>query len=166
MGAFSSGNGHWCECFFGAKFIHPKLNLPISIVLRNKDFMKLGGNSTLPQRKLEPTFVGFVQNAPQALNHALVRPYVTEFLSPLYLVSALEILCIWLLVSVWFFRYTDNPFKHPVVQFLFFVSMLLLLLTGYIVPQLGAIVRYRAIFIPFLLVPILATIAWKNNKLK
>lgn len=152
--------------FFGAKFIHPKLDLPISIVLRNNDFSKLGGNSFLPQRKLEPTFLGFLQNAPQALNHALVRPYVTEFLSPLYLASALEILCIWLLVSVWFFRFTNNPYKHSVVQFLFLVSMVLLLLTGYIVPQLGAIVRYRAIFLPFLLVPIVATIDWKNNKLK
>jgi hypothetical protein len=152
--------------FFGSKWIHPKLNLPISIVLRNKDFSKLGGNSSLPQRKLEPTLLSFVQNAPQALNHALVRPYLTEFFSPLYLASALEIVSIWLLVSVWFFRLTDNPYKHPVVAFLFFVSMLLLLLTGYIVPQLGAIVRYRAIFIPFLLVPILATIDWKSNKLK
>jgi hypothetical protein len=152
--------------FFGAKFIHPKLDLPISIVLRNKDFIYLGGNSFLPQRKLEPTLMGFLQNAPQALNHALVRPYVTEFLSPLYLVSALEILCIWLLVSIWFFRFTDNPYKHAVVQFLFLVSMVLLLLTGYIVPQLGAIVRYRAIFFPFLLVPIMATIDWKKNELK
>lgn len=154
------------SAFFGAKFIHPKLDLPISIVLRNKDFSKLGGNSFLPQRKLEPTFIGFLQNAPQALNHALVRPYVTEFLSPLYLVSALEILCIWLLVSIWFFRFTDNPYKHSVVQFLFLVSMVLLLLTGYIVPQLGAIVRYRAIFFPFILVPIIATIDWKKNKLE
>ena len=152
--------------FFGAKFIHPKLDLPVSIVLRNKDFIHLGGNSFLPQRKLEPTFMGFLQNAPQALNHALVRPYVTEFLSPLYLVSALEILCIWLLVSIWFFRFTDNPYKHSVVQFLFLVSMVLLLLTGYIVPQLGAIVRYRAIFFPFILVPIIATIDWKKNKLE
>jgi hypothetical protein len=152
--------------FFSAKYIHPKLDLPISIVLRNKDFIKLGGNSFLPQRKLEPTFTGFVQNAPQALNHTLVRPYVTEFLSPLYLASALEILCIWILVSVWFFRFTDNPYKHSVVQFLFLVSMVLLLLTGYIVPQLGAIVRYRAIFFPFILVPIIATIAWKKNKLE
>lgn len=152
--------------FFSAKYIHPKLDLPISITLRNKDFISLGGNSFLPQRKLEPTFTGFVQNAPQALNHTLVRPYVTEFLSPLYLASALEILCIWILVSVWFFRFTDNPYKHSVVQFLFLVSMVLLLLTGYIVPQLGAIVRYRAIFFPFILVPIIATIAWKKNKLE
>jgi len=152
--------------FFAAKYVHPKLDLPISIVLRNKDFTKLGGNSFLPQRKLEPTFISFIQNAPQALNHTLVRPYVTEFLSPLYLASALEILFIWILVSVWFFRYTDNPYRHSVVQFLFLTSMVLLLLTGYIVPQLGAIVRYRAIFFPFLLVPIIATIAWKQNKLK
>ena len=152
--------------FFSTKYIHPKLDLPISITLRNRDFIKLGGNSFLPQRKLEPTFTSFIQNAPQALNHALVRPYITEFLSPLYIVSALEILIIWILVSIWFFRYNDNPYKHSVVQFLFLVSMVLLLLTGYIVPQLGAIVRYRAIFFPFILVPIIATIGWKNNKLE
>jgi len=152
--------------FFAAKYIHPKLDLPISIVMRNKGFISLGGNSFLPQRKLEPTFTGFVQNAPQALNHTLVRPYVTEFLSPLYLASALEILFIWLMVSIWFFRFTDNPYKHSVVQFLFLVSMVLLLLTGYIVPQLGAIVRYRAIFFPFILVPIIATTSWKQNKLQ
>lgn len=152
--------------FFAAKYIHPKLDLPVSIVMRNKGFIMLGGNSFLPQRKLEANFLSFVQNAPQALNHTLVRPYVTEFLSPLYLVSGLEILLIWILVSVWFFRYTDNPYKHSVVQFLFLVSMVLLLLTGYIVPQLGAIVRYRAIFFPFILVPIIATTSWKQNKLQ
>jgi hypothetical protein len=148
--------------FFSAKYVHPKLNLPVSITLRNKEFIKLGGNSFLPQRKLEATFSSFVQNAPQALNHSLVRPYVTEFLSPFYMICAIEILFIWILVSVWFFRYKDNPYKHSVVQFLFLVSMVLLLLTGYIVPQLGAIVRYRAIFFPFILVPIIATIDWKK----
>ncbi len=152
--------------FFSAKYVHPKLDLPVSIVLRNKEFIKLGGNSFLPQRKLQANFSSFVQNAPQALNHALVRPYITEFQSPFYIICAIEILLIWILVSVWFFRYNDNPYKHSVVQFLFLVSMVLLLLTGYIVPQLGGIVRYRAIFFPFILVPIIATIDWKKNILK
>lgn len=152
--------------FFTAKYIHPKLDLPISIVLRNIDFIGLGGNSYLPQRKLEPTFLGFVKNAPQALNHTLVRPYITEIYSPLYFFSAIEILLIWILVSVWFFRNGENPYQHSVVQFLFLISIVLLLLTGYIVPQLGAIVRYRAIFFPFLLVPIIASIEWKTFKLK
>lgn len=152
--------------FFGSKFIHPKLDLPISIVLRKESFVKLGGNSFLPQRELKATFKSFLINAPQALNHALVRPYITEIVSPLYLLSALEILFVWLLVFVWFFRFTDNPYRHSVVIFLFLVSSILLLLTGYIVPQLGAIVRYRAIFFPYILVPIIATIDWRWNILK
>ncbi|RXK58744.1 hypothetical protein ESA94_15245 [Lacibacter luteus] len=152
--------------FFSAKYVHPKLDLPVSIALRNKEFIKLGGNSFLPQRKLHATFSSFMQNAPQALNHALVRPYITEFQSPLYIICAIEILFIWLLVSVWFFRYNSNPYKHSVVMFLFLVSMVLLLLTGYIVPQLGGIVRYRAIFFPFILVPIITTIDWRKNKLE
>jgi hypothetical protein len=152
--------------FFGSKYIHPKLDLPVSIVLRKKAFIKLGGNSFLPQRELQANVKSFVLNAPQALNHALVRPYITEITSPLYLVSALEILFVWLLVFVWFFRYTDNPYRHSVVIFLLLVSGILLLLTGYIVPQLGAIVRYRAIFFPYILVPIIATVDWKWNILK
>jgi hypothetical protein len=152
--------------FFGSKYIHPKLDLPVSIVLRKKAFIKLGGNSFLPQRELQANVKSFLLNAPQALNHALVRPYITEITSPLYLASALEILFVWLLVFVWFFRYTDNPYRHSVVIFLLLVSGILLLLTGYIVPQLGAIVRYRAIFFPYILVPIIATVDWKWNILK
>lgn len=151
--------------FFGGKYINPKLNLPISIVIKNKDFHRLGGNSILPQRELQPTLMSFIKNGPQALNHVLVRPYITEIFSPFYFLSAVEILFIWILVSIWFFRYTDNPYKHSVVMFLFLISMVLLLLTGYIVPQIGGIVRYRAIFFPFILVPLIATIDWKQNKL-
>jgi hypothetical protein len=151
--------------FFGSKYINPKLNLPLSIVMRNKDFHRLGGKSILPQRELEPDLLSFIKNGPQALNHVLVRPYITEIFSPFYFFSAIEILFIWILVSIWFFRYTDNPYKHSVVVFLFLISMVLLLLTGYIVPQIGGIVRYRAIFFPYILVPLITTIDWKQNKL-
>lgn len=152
--------------FFCSKYIHPKLDLPISIVLRNKEFIKLGGHSFLPQQELKSTFPSFVRNAPQALNHTLVRPYITEVISPLYLLSALEILFIWILIFYWFFRFIENPYKHSVVLFLALVSFVLLLLTGYIVPQLGAIVRYRSIFFPLILVPIIATIKWPKFILK
>ncbi len=152
--------------FFGTKFINPKVDLPIAIVMRKLEFLKLGGQSMLPQRELKPNFLSFVKNAPQAINHSLVRPYLTEIASPLYFVCAVEIFVVWLLVFTWFFRYTENPYRHSVVLFLFLVGMVLLLLTGYIVPQLGAIVRYRSIFFPLLLVPIVATIKWRTNILK
>lgn len=152
--------------FFGSKYIHPKLDLPISIVLRQKEFHKLGGNSILPQRELKSTLKSFISNAPQALNHTLARPYLTEINSPLYLLSAVEIAVLWLIIFIWFFRFTENPYRHSVVLFFLMVSMALLLLTGYIVPQLGAIVRYRSIFLPLLVVPILATSKWSINTLK
>ncbi len=152
--------------FFTSKFIHPKLDLPISIVLRQKEFKKLGGNSILPIRPLKATFSSFVTNAPQALNHTMARPYITEIESPLYLLSALELAILWLIIFIWFFRFTGNPYQHSVVLFFLMVSMALLLLTGYIVPQLGAIVRYRSIFLPLLMVPILATSRWSTNILK
>ena len=152
--------------FFGSKFIHPKLDLPISIVLRQKEFVKLGGKSFLPQRELKSTFGSFLINAPQALNHSLARPYLSEIESPLYLLSAMELAILWLLIFIWFFRFTDNPYQHAVILFFFLISMALLLLTGYIVPQLGAIVRYRSIFLPLLVVPILATSKWTKNILQ
>jgi hypothetical protein len=152
--------------FFTSKYIHPKIDLPISIVLRQKDFQKLGGNSMLPQRELKATFPSFLKNAPQALNHALARPYITEIFSPLYLLSAIELFILWLIIFFWFFRFSDNPYRHSVVLFFLLVSFSLLLLTGYIVPQLGAIVRYRSIFLPLIIVPIFATSRWAPNILK
>jgi hypothetical protein len=164
--AFLATTVFFTTLFFTTKYIHPKLDLPISIVLRQKEFVKLGGSSFLPQRELHAEFTSFVKNAPQALNHTLVRPYITEIISPLYLISALEILFIWLLVFFWFFRYTTSPYKDSVVIFMALVSFTLLLLTGFIVPQLGAIVRYRSIFIPLLITPIIATIEWPKFILK
>ncbi len=152
--------------FFCGKYIHPKFDLPISIVMRQVEFRKLGGNSVLPQRELKATAKSFLLNAPQALNHTMARPYLTEINSPFYLLSALELAVLWMIIFIWFFRFTDNPYNHSVVLFFLMISMALLLLTGYIVPQLGAIVRYRSIYLPMLVVPILATSRWKLNILK
>ena len=152
--------------FFCGKYIHPKFDLPISIVMRQTEFRGLGGNSVLPQRELKANFKSFIVNAPQALNHTLARPYVTEINSPLYLLSALELIVLWIIIFIWFFQFTDNPYRHSVVLFFLMTSLALLLLTGYIVPQLGAIVRYRSIYLPLLVVPILATSKWRLNILK
>jgi hypothetical protein len=149
--------------FFGGKYIHPKMDLPVAIVLRNAEFVKLGGNSMLPQPVLEPNFKSFLINTPSALNHILARPYLLEVKSITYFFSAIEIITLWFLLLIWFFRYEENPYRHEMILFLAMVSFMLLLLTGFIVPQLGALVRYRSIFLPFLILPIMCTIRWKNT---
>lgn len=149
--------------FFGSKLIVPVIDAPAAVILRKQEFTGLGGQSLLPQRDLEPSFISFLKNAPQALNHSLVRPYITEIYSPFYFLCALEILFIWILVFIWYFRYRENMFDKPVIITMFMFSMASLLLIGYIVPQLGAIVRYRSIFIPFIVAPIVATIRWRKS---
>jgi len=149
--------------FFGTRIVVPVVDAPTAVIMRKHEFTKLGGQSILPQRKLESSFLSFLKNAPQALNHSLVRPYITEIYSPFYFLCAIEILLIWILVFIWYFRYRENLFDNSVVLAVFMISFVVLLLIGYIVPQLGAIVRYRSIFIPFILAPIVATIRWKNT---
>jgi hypothetical protein len=149
--------------FFGVRKVVPVIDAPTTIILRKLEFTRLGGQSLLPQRTLESSFYSFLKNAPQALNHSLVRPYPTEIYSPFYFLCALEILFIWILVFIWYFRYRENPFSSPMVIAIFMISFVVLLLIGYIVPQLGAIVRYRSIFIPFILAPIVATIRWQKT---
>jgi hypothetical protein len=149
--------------FFGTRLVVPVVDAPTAVIMRKNEFTKLGGQSILPQRKLESSFISFLKNAPQALNHSLVRPYISEIYSPFYFLCAIEILLIWILVFIWYFRYRENLFDHSVVLAVFMISFVVLLLIGYIVPQLGAIVRYRSIFIPFIIAPIVATIRWKNT---
>jgi hypothetical protein len=149
--------------FFSTKYINPKIDLPISVVMRNKEFIKLGGTSMLPQPPLTSDLKSFVFNASNALNHTLARPYLSEVRSVSYFFSAIEIISLWLLLVIWFFRYNGNPFKHEAVLFFFMISLILLLLTGYIVPQLGALVRYRSVYLPFLTIPILCTIRWRKT---
>jgi len=149
--------------FFTTKFIHPKIDLPIAIVMRNKDFIRLGGNSILPQPELKANFKSFVLNAPIAMNHALARPYLHEIKSFTYFLSAIEITTLWIIVIIWFFRHYGNPYRKPVILFLLMISMILLLLTGYIVPQIGALVRYRSIYLPLIIIPLMCTTNWKKR---
>jgi hypothetical protein len=147
--------------FFGTKLFFPKIDFPQSVVMRNQEFIRLGGESMMPQRELLPTFNSFLMNATQALNHSLVRPFITEIRSPFYFLCAIEILFIWILIFIWYFRFKENPFEHSVVLTTLIGSFIVLLLIGYIVPQIGAIVRYRSIFIPFIVAPIVATTRWE-----
>lgn len=149
--------------FFTTKHLNPKIDFPISIIMRKKEFIQLGGNSMLPQPTLESNFISFLYNAPNALNHTLARPYLNEVNSFSYFLSAIEIISIWLIFFIWIFRSTDNPYRYELVLFFTMISLTLLLHTGYIVPQLGAIVRYRSIYLPFLIIPLMCTIRWRKT---
>jgi len=107
--------------------------------------------SFIQTKILEPTAFSVVKNTPEALLNTLLRPYLLEAKSPMILLSALEnfIFILLILLSVFFFK---KPTKEQLPLFYMSVFFVLILadLTGLITPILGAIVRYKVPFLPFL----------------
>jgi hypothetical protein len=149
--------------FFTSRYIHPKINLPLSFSIRQNEFLQLKGNSYLPTTHLLPGLKSFIHNLPEALNHSILRPYPTEIKNLQYLAAAIEVLLFILLIGFYFIR-GRNVFKQPVVLFAFFFSLSLFLIIGYIIPFIGAIVRYRSILLPLIISPLLASIRFNARQ--
>lgn len=148
--------------FFTAKFIHPRFDFPKATVTKQHEFMKLGGGSAVAVRHLEPTPISFVINAPQALSLSIVRPYPSDVKHLLSLVAATEINLILLLFLVFLIWRKNQTPLSPFLLFCIFFSFAVLMMIGYTVNNLGAIVRYRSIVLPLLIVPIVAKIDWER----
>lgn len=150
--------------FFGAAVISPKLNFPGYVAERQESFIEIGkaGNSTLPVKRLEPNLKGFIISAPQAFNLVLMRPYLSEIRNLQFFPFALEILLLEILIILFIFFRTKNGPVNPLIYFNVFFSLTVLMMTGYTVPIIGAIVRYRSIYFVFLFIPIVCYINWKK----
>jgi hypothetical protein len=99
-------------------------------------------------------------NAPQALSLSAFRPYFSDVRHLLSLAAAIEIALILLLFVVFLFCRTNHTTLSPLILFCIFFSVGVLFMIGYSVNNLGAIVRYRSIVLPLLLVPMAAKIDW------
>lgn len=138
--------------FFGSSLFPGKYNLLQYVTSKQSEFIELSkdANTTLPFQELEPSFWGFIKNFPEAVNHAIFQPYVTQIMDLKYLPFILEvILLILIFAGVLFFR---KPAKSisPFLYFLFFFSISMLLVIGYTIPIFGALARYRSIYFPLL----------------
>lgn len=146
--------------FFLSKFIHPQLDLPEAVVERQLAFLQLSGGSAIDVRRLEPNLGSFLINFPQALGLTTLRPYPSDVRHLLSLAAALEIVSILLLLGLFIVYRRPGGQTVPFILFCLFFSFSVLVMIGYSVNFLGAIVRYRSIILPFLLVPMIATIQW------
>jgi hypothetical protein len=146
--------------FFTARYINPRLDFPEATVVKQQEFLKLGGGSAIDVNRLEPTFKSFVMNTPQALSMTLLRPFPSDVKHLLSLAAAAEISVLLVLFLVFLFFKKKGPRLTPFLWFCLSLSVGIILMVGYTVNILGAIVRYRSIIFPFLLAPMLANIDW------
>ena len=122
-----------------------------------------GGNSTIPIKQLHPTAISFLKTTPQAINLSTIRPYPSDVHHILSLAAAIEINALLLMFILFiFFPTTNGNNSKNLAYFCLFFSFSLLLAIGFSVNNLGAIVRYRSIIMPLLIIPMTAQIDWKR----
>lgn len=148
--------------FFTAKHINPQFDFPKATVTKQHEFLRQAGGSTVAVTALEPTAKSFALNAPQAISLSILRPYPSDVRHLLSLVAATEItviLVFFIVFLVW--RKNETPLA-PFLLFCIFFSFGVAMMIGYTVNNLGAIVRYRSIILPLLIVPMAAKIDWQR----
>ncbi|HEU4575428.1 MAG TPA: hypothetical protein VFS36_10540 [Chitinophagaceae bacterium] len=148
--------------FFTAKYISPRLDFPDAVASKQADFKELKGGSEVPTSRLQPNFLSFLKNAPEAITLSAIRPYPSDVKHLLSLAAALEINLLTLLFIVFLFWRNKAPVDRPFLYFCLFFSFSVLLSIGYTVNFLGAIVRYRSLVFPFLFAPMFALFNWKK----
>lgn len=150
--------------FFCSGYLSTKTNLPRYVSERQNSFIEISkqGASTININPLYPNFRSFLNNAPQALNHSLMRPYLSEIASFLYVPFALEIVLLEILFILFLFWRKKNLVIVPLVYFCIFFSLSMFMVIGYTVPVLGAVVRYRSIYFIFFTIPMVNYIDWEK----
>ncbi len=106
--------------------------------------------------KLEPTFTSFMRLIPQSFYNVLCKPFFHDSNSITELMASLENL-FFILFGLICFIYSSktNPFKNQLLLFSFIIISSFLLI-GLTTTVMGAIVRYKVPFLPFLLmIPLL-----------
>jgi len=131
---------------------------PIALLaLKQKDFIGLatatGPGSYVPPPPLEPEFWSFVRQAPHALWTTLLGPLVHAQRGAFGLLAAVENLALVAVIGgcLWYRRAWSGTDK-PLLLSLLLYATLLALVIGWTTPVMGAVVRYRAPLLPFLLI--------------
>lgn len=151
--------------FFNISSLTGKINPPGLITKKQSEYLNLKAAATqIELTPLRPTFKSFATNAPEAVNHSFLRPYLWE--AP---VKSLLPLCIELffyqilfILFLFFRRKGLNPVDKPFLFFAIFFTFTVFIIIGYIVPNLGSLVRYRSLYLPLIITPILCSIDWNK----
>jgi hypothetical protein len=138
---------------------------------RQEDFLQLGwAKSFITVKKLEPNFMSMAAHLPTAFDIGFLRPYIWHSYSLFYFASAAEVLLVSITV-LWGITAVIKTklafFKNPFIVLSIFYAVSCILLIAYSTSYLGAVIRYKTAFLPFLVTPFLYAVLClfqKNEK--
>jgi hypothetical protein len=147
--------------FFVSGLINHSADFPAYIINKQNEFKALGGNSQLALPNIEPDLLSFALFLPYAIDIVCLRPHLSEATSILYWPYIVENVFIYTLIIYSVIKFYSKRRQELVSSstkaffifcFVFAVSNFLLM--GYTVTLTGAIVRYKAFVLPFVIAPL------------
>jgi hypothetical protein len=144
-------------CFIAlvaASFLPTNLNPLAYLSSKQAEFMQLSGGSKIQVAALQPSLSGFMHYLPTALDVAFIRPHPNEATSITFWPSILENGLLLLLLLTFGFTFWKKSLAPAFLACLLF-SLSAMLVIGYTVTFSGAVVRYKSVLTPILILPIL-----------
>jgi hypothetical protein len=148
--------------FFVLPKILPFLNLPLFLSQKQNEFLQLTGASAVTSIALRPFVSSFLSYLPTALDTAFLRPHLTEIRNFSYIPAVIETILLLVLFIIVIVFSDKRQLSSPLVLFLLFFSLSVMIISGYTVTFSGAIVRYRSFVLPLLITPLLCIIDLKR----
>lgn len=148
--------------------IKPSLS-PISILTKKQnEFIKLGiAKTDYNYTRLNNSAVKTAIATPSAIRNAFLSPLPFEFPYLPMNLFAVEV-CIYaaLLLLCIFYRKKQEFTSNMFIQFVILFAFCMFMVIGYSITNAGSLLRYRSIYIPFLVIPMLCKIDWQRIKQK
>lgn len=149
---------------FVAPLLSPALNFPGMLVNKQNAFLNVadlwnaGSFTNVP--RLTGSFTDILIKAPVGFYNTLFKPLPMEVNNPLLLAAFLENILIFVIIfyCIWNARKTAIIRNLNFILFAIFYVILLFCIIGLTTPVIGALVRYKIVGIPFLLLLFLAMV--------
>lgn len=138
--------------------IFPPLNLLSRMTGQQQEFLIDRSSVTLPVQLLDGTFQSFFYAIPTALSNCLAHPSILKNNVLYHLPFAIDNLLLFLLLAIAFIFPVKKNLLTNGLLFCIFISLSIFLFAGSIVPNLGALVRYKMPGMLFLAVGLISRI--------
>lgn len=135
------------------------------ITQRQADFSEIPiANTQLTMPVLKPNLLSFITNLPVAFNHGFLRPFIWESSGISLLPFAIELFTYQILfVMLLTFSIKSAGKIHPFILMLLVLSLSLIIVTGYIVPNTSSIIRYRSNYLPLIITPLICSLVKRQS---
>ena len=131
----------------------PNFSLLQEFLIRREHFLNTTGNTTFEVITSFNTMENIITILFDAIINPFIHPFPNESNLFLVFIASLETyLMLFIILAILFSLSYKNLYKSPYALFCILFSLCILFLIGLIVNNSGAIVRYRSIAIPFLLI--------------